>query len=475
MENIFGRKKEQETLKNCFESHEAELIAVYGRRRVGKTFLVRNYCDDNFDFYATGIYEGTKNEQLAVFHKQLCDYSKTPYPTVDNWFDAFDQLKHYISTLDKEKIIIFLDELPWFDTARSRFLKAFELFWNSYASARPNIKLIICGSATTWMISNIFGSKGGLYNRVTRKIKLSMFNLYETETYLKSRGIVWSRYQISEAYMIFGGVPYYLKMLQKGRSLAQNVDDIMFSENAELKDEYKFLFRSLFKDSTLYEKIIGLLETKSNGLTRSEIIKSLNINDGGSLTKVLNDLCDCDFVRKYKPFEKKERDTIFQLTDFFTLFHHKFIADGKHNDEHLWTNMVDSSERRVWSGYAFEQLCLHHISQIKNKLGISGVLTDTFSWYCPKNDEYDGGQIDLVIDRRDQVINLCEMKYSINEYTITKKYSDEMIDRMELFRMKTKTRKALHLTMVTTYGLKNNAYSSAIQNDVTLDDLFIDC
>lgn len=299
-----------------------------------------------------------------------------------------------------------------------------------------------------------------------------MFNLYETETYLKSRGIVWNRYQISEAYMIFGGVPYYLKMLQKGRSLAQNVDDIMFSENAELKDEYKFLFRSLFINSTLYENVISLLEAKSMGLTRTEIVKSLNVNDGGSITKVLNDLCDCDFVRKYTPFEKKERDAIFQLTDFFTLFHHKFIADGKHNDEHLWTNMVDSPERRVWSGYAFEQLCLHHISQIKNKLGISGVLTDTFSWYCPKNDEYDGGQIDLVIDRRDQVINLCEMKYSINEYTITKKYSDEMIDRMELFRMKTKTRKALHLTMVTTYGLKNNAYSSAIQNEVTLDDLF---
>ncbi len=472
MATIIGRAEEQRILETCYKSDKAELIALYGRRRVGKTYLVKTYFKEKFDFYVTGIYEGTKAEQLRFFNKQLSDYSGVPYPQVDNWFDAFDQLKHYISNLKKEKVVIFIDELPWLDTPRSRFIKAFELFWNSWAADQPRIKLIVCGSATTWMISHLLGNKGGLHNRVTRRIKLSPFSLAETEAYLKSQGIVWNRYQIAEAYMIMGGTPYYLQMLQKGYSLSQNIDYLFFSENAELRNEYGFLFRSLFNDSSIYRSTVELLSKKAKGMTRAEMMKTLKLPEGGTFSEVLENLCNCDFIRKYSAFGKKERDVLYQLTDLFTLFYLRFVKNSNGRDEHLWSNMIDSPERRTWCGYSFEQLCLHHIQQIKNRLGISGIQSDVCSWTLPANDEHKGAQIDLLIDRKDQIINLCEMKYSTGEYEITKRYNDEMQERRELFRSQTKTRKALHLTMVTTYGVKENPYSGMIQSQVIMDDLF---
>lgn len=470
--SLIGREKERAILNSCYQSNKAELVAVYGRRRVGKTFLIKNVFKDKFDFYVTGIYEGTKKEQLHFFNKQLCQFAQYPYPLVNDWFEAFDQLKHYISNLKKDKIVIFIDELPWLDTLRSRFVKAFELFWNSWAADQPQIKFIVCGSATTWMMSHLMGSKGGLHNRVTRRIKLSPFNLYEMEQFIKYQGIEWNRHQISEAYMILGGTPYYLQMLQKGLSLSQNIDHLFFEENAELKDEYNFLFRSLFNDSSIYRSTVELLSKKAKGLTRLEIINALKIKESGKISTVLEDLCNCDFVRKYSAFGKKERDVIYQLTDLFTLFYLRFVKNSNGRDEHLWSNMIDSPERRTWCGYSFEQLCLHHVQQIKEKLGISGIQSDVCSWSIAANKEHDGAQIDLLIDRRDQVINICEMKYSINEYEITKQYENEMQKRKEMFRSLSKTRKALHLTMVTTYGVKPNLYSGMIQSEVTINDLF---
>ncbi|MBR3758475.1 MAG: ATP-binding protein [Bacteroidaceae bacterium] len=469
---IIGREKEQDVLKSCFESERAELIAVYGRRRVGKTFLVKNFFREKFDFYITGIYQGSKKEQLQFFNRQLCAYSGMPYPYVDNWFDAFEQLKHYISGLKKNRVVIFIDELPWLDTPRSRFTKALELFWNSWAADQPAVKMVVCGSATTWMMSHLLGNKGGLHNRVTRRIKLSPFTLAEVESYLKSQGIVWNRYQITEAYMILGGTPYYLQMLQKGMSLSQNIDYLFFSENAELKEEYGFLFKSLFNDSAIYRSTVELLSRKAKGMTRMEIVQSLKLSEGGAISEVLENLCNCDFIRKYSAFGKKERDVLYQLTDLFTLFYLRFVKNSNRRDEHLWSNMIDSVERRTWSGYSFEQVCLHHIPQIKQRLGISGIQSDVCSWNTPATEEHKSGQIDLLIDRRDQIINLCEMKYSTQEYEITKRYNDELQERKELFRSKTKTRKALHLTLVTTYGVKNNAYFGMIQSEVTMDDLF---
>ena len=470
-EQFIGRLLEKSVLKECYDSNRAEFIAVYGRRRIGKTFLVKSFFKNRFDFYMTGMYQGNKREQLANFNKQLCEYSQMPYPQANDWFEAFDQLKHYLSS-KKQKVVVFIDEMPWLDTPRSRFIKALELFWNGWAAEQQNIKFIVCGSATTWMISHILENKGGLHNRITRRIKLLPFNLSETEAYLKSQNIVWNRYQIAEAYMILGGTPYYLQKLRKGYSLSQNIDLLFFAENAELKDEYIFLFRSLFNDSSIYKNTVELLSKKNKGMTRSEMLSAMKLPEGGMFTEVLENLCNCDFIRKYSAFGKKERDVLYQLTDLFVLFYLKFVKNYNGRDEHLWSNMIDSTTRTGWCGYSFEQLCLHHIPQIKKTLGINGIQTNVCSWYVAAKEGQKGGQIDLIIDRKDQVINLCEMKFSVKPFEISSSYINEMQERKELFRSYTKTKKALHLTMVTTYGVKNNPYSGMIQNEVTLDDLF---
>ena len=468
-EVILGRHREIEKFRQIYQSQKPEFVAVYGRRRVGKTFLIKQYFKNRLDFYATGIYNGAPDEQLSHFNRQLCQYSKSFFPVVDNWFDAFEQLKKYLSGLKKKRIVIFIDELPWFDTKKSRFTKALELFWNSWASERDNIMFIVCGSATTWMMSKLIGSKGGLHNRLTHKIKLQPFTLAETAEMLKSRGFVFNSSQIAECYMVLGGIPYYLNLLQKNLSLAQNIDNLFFAKDAELRDEYNFLFRSLFDDSQAYKRVVELLATKRKGMTRKEIIVALKLSEGGSLTRVLEDLCRCDFVSKYLAFEKKERDAMYQLNDMFSLFYLHFVANYDGHDENLWSNMVDSPSRRAWCGYAFEQLCLMHIAQIKKVLGISGIQTNVCSWIC--RDEGEGAQIDLVIDRRDDTINLCEIKFSMAKYEITVDYAEWLEERREIFRKKTKTGKSLYLTMITNKGLKPNEYSGSVQNDIVVDDL----
>lgn len=464
---IIGRETEQEILRQRIESDAPELIAIYGRRRIGKTFLVRQYFKDTFSFYSTGIYQGTKKEQLGEFNRQLVHYSGRKWKIAKDWFDAFAQLREYLESLSGNKpIVVFLDELPWMDTHKSRFIKAFEYFWNSWGATNKRLKLIVCGSATTWMRENVLSDKGGLYNRTTRSIYLAPFTLYETEQYLLSRGIKWNRYQIAECYMILGGTPLYLQMLERGLSLTQNVDNLFFVQNAPLAREYDFLFRSLFNEAMVHRQIIETLASKAVGMTRLELIVAAKIEDSGLLTKALRNLTDCDFIRQYTAFGKSERGTVFQLTDLFSLFHLRYVKGYRGQDENHWQNMIDSPSRRAWSGYSFEQLCLHHIRQIKQKLGITGVQSDVCAW------KGEDGQIDLLIDRRDQTINLCEMKFSQSEFEITKQYDEHLRSRTESFRSATKTRKALHQTFVTTYGLKQNIYSGNIQSEVVLDDLF---
>lgn len=468
-DTIIGRTAEQEILRQRIESTSPELIAIYGRRRVGKTFLVRQYFHDTFSFYFTGIYQGTKKEQLGEFNRQLKSYSGRKWKTAKDWFDAFAQLREYLESLGgHQPIVVFLDELPWMDTQKSRFTKAFEYFWNSWGATNKRLKLIACGSATTWMRENVLSDKGGLYNRTTRSIYLAPFTLHETEQYLLSRGINWNRCQIAECYMILGGTPLYLQMLERNLSLTQNVDNLFFVRNAPLAREYDFLFRSLFNEAALHRQIIEALANKATGMTRTEIMATAKTEDGGTLTKALRNLCDCDFIRQYTAFGKSERGTIYQLTDLFTLFHLRYVKGYRGQDEHHWQNMIDSPSRRAWSGYSFEQLCLHHIRQIKQKLGIGGIQSDVCAW------KGDGGQIDLLIDRRDQTINLCEMKFSQSEFEITKQYDKHLRERAESFRLATKTRKALHLTFVTTYGVKKNMYSGNVQSEVRLDDLFVE-
>ena len=468
-ENIVGRVKEQELLREYIDSNRAEFIAIYGRRRIGKTFLVKQFFDEQFDFYVTGIYDKSKREQLANFNRQLNKYSGAYYPVVDNWFDAFAQLRHYLERIqDKHRIVVFMDELPWMDTPRSKFLRALELFWNEWASGRANMKFIVCGSATTWMTNKLLGDKGGLHNRVTRPIRLRSFTLAETEQYLLMQGFQPDRLQMLEGYMVLGGTPFYMSMLRPQYSMQQNIDDLFFAEAAPLRDEYAFLFRSLFNDAPKYRRIIELLATKAKGMTKQEIISSLKIEDNGNLTEVLDNLCKCDFLRKYNAVGKKERDVMYQLIDHFSLYYNRYVMDDHSQDPHRWSHMLNDGSRKAWSGYAFEQVCLRHVEQIKRKLNISGILSDVGSW------QTQGAQIDLVIQRSDRIINLCEMKYSDKPYSVTKSYLAKMEERRELFRRETKSTKALHLTLVSPFGIKENVQSKSIQSVVTLDDLYCD-
>lgn len=471
--DIIGRRQEQHLLSECIKSKKAELVAVYGRRRIGKTFLVRNYFDETFDFYMTGSPDRAKGELLLIFNEQLRNYSGVNYPIVKTWHEAFGQLREYLSSIKKEKIIVFIDELPWFDTPNSGFIKSFELFWNGWASAQGSFKLIVCGSATTWMLNKLIGDRGGLHNRVTRSMYLAPFSLGETEEYLKSQNIVWSRYDITECYMIMGGTPYYLSKLERGKSLAQNIDNLFFSRTGELRREFDFLYRSLFSNSQSHMKVVELLSKKTKGMTRNEIMKALDMPKGGNTTEVLNNLIACDFVRCYHAFGKKERDMIYQLTDLYTLYYLRFCRNIEGKDEHTWSLMINTPAHSAWAGYSFEMVCLHHIPQIKKGLGISGVLSNVCAWSAKaEQGSRDGAQIDLIIDRMDNVVNLCEMKFSRSYFAIDKHYSGKLLERAETFRHSVKTNKALHLTFITTYGLKQNMYSSTVQNELTLDALF---
>ena len=475
---MIGRKDEQDIFRNYLESPKAEMIAVYGRRRVGKTFLIKSFFNNEFDFSFSGMYNTSKAVQLAQFQAALENYSGKPQKKFKDWFEAFDALKEYLKTLTKERIVVFLDEIPWMDTPKSNFLAAFSQFWNDWASMQSTFKLFVCGSATTWMLSKFIGDRGGLYGRVSRAIWLRPFTIGETEQFLREvKGIQMNRYQILKAYMVFGGIPYYLDMLEKKLPLETNIDRLFFAQNAPLFHEFDFLFRTLFNESAIYKKTVEVLSSKLKGMTRQEILSALKIKNGGSLTEVLENLIKCDFIRKYTAIGKTERESMYQLTDLFSLFYLRFSTDNSGRDEAFFTNNAGKGALSAWSGYAFEIVCLHHIAQIKRALSIGGVISSCHSWSCrPFTDQngvhWKGGQIDLLIDRSDDVINICEIKYSNDEYEITADYEERLRRRATLFENNTGTKKALHHTFITVYGVMQNVHSGIVQSQVRAEELF---
>ena len=467
---IIGRHEEQVSIQQYVDSEKPEFVVVYGRRRVGKTYLIKEFFNQSFSFYATGLANAKKEEQMENFNVSLNHYGKMPYPRVKSWLESIRQLIHLLEhTKKKGKKVIFIDELSWFDTPRSGFLTALEYFWNSWASSRPDILLIVCGSATSWMINKLLKNRGGLHNRVTQRMHIEPFTLRECEEFFAHKKIVIDRYTIVESYMIFGGIPFYMDLMDKKYSLAQNVDKLCFSKNGALKDEFSILYASLFKHSENHVKIVKALAMKAKGLMRDEIIAITRLQ-GGGLTNTLEELEQCGFIRKYQSFEKKNKYSVYQLIDFFTLFHIHFI-NVKANNGHFWSTVTDNARHRTWTGYTFELVCLTHEEQIKRKLGISGVLTNSFSWRSLKSPT-NGAEIDLLIDRNDRVINICEMKYANDEFVIDKKYAETLRNKREVFLRETKTRKAIHITMVSTYGVKKNDYHALIQSEVSMNDIF---
>ena len=471
---MIGRARERQELEAALTADEAQLIAVCGRRRVGKTYLVRESFRGKFFFEHAGVMRGTLAEQLAEFGDSLRRAGLKDVVELKGWREAFNELERLISgDRRKGKKVLFIDEMPWMDTPKSGFLKAFEVFWNGWCSGRKDVVFVICGSATSWIVKKVFQNKGGLYNRATGRIFLEPFTLYECRKLVESRGIELGDDDLAEAYMIFGGVPYYWAQLTKGLSFAQNIDRLCFSRAGRLRHEFDELYASLFENGGAHLALVRKLAECKGGMTQKDLLEAAGISSGGNGKRYLEELEQSGFVRKFTSFGKRKRDAQYQLIDCFTLFHLKFLEGESNPDEHYWQHSVNSPRVNAWRGLSFERVCFWHIPQIKAALGVSGVLTQVYCWHHVADDAYPAGaQIDMLIDRADHVINVCEMKFSSRPFSIEKPYLTQLKTKLGAFEQMSKTRSAIHLTLVTSAGLLRNKHSGVVQSEVTLDDLF---
>lgn len=466
---IIGRKSEISLMKSLLESPKAELLAVYGRRRVGKTFLIKNVYQENICFEFTGTQNATLQNQLFKFFEKIDVFfpkQSAAFKQPKTWFEAFKILKNCIQKTNK-KPVIFFDELPWIASKRSNFLEEFAYWWNDWAS-NQQIVVVVCGSATSWMLNKVINHRGGLHNRVTKRINLKPFNLAETKFYLENNGVLWDEYQVVQFYMAVGGIPIYLNEAKKGETVTQTINRVFFGDDNFLKTEFQNLYASLFEGFQNHITIIKTLAEKWQGMSRNEIITKTNLSDGGGLSQILDELEASSFIMRLSPIGKKQNDTIYRLSDEYSLFYLKFIENKSTNE---WSSISASNTYKVWCGYAFENLCIKHIETIKVALGISGINTKIGSYLFKGNDTEQGFQIDLLIERADNAINLCEMKFANDDFVMTNEYTDTLRKRREAFRRINKSKKLIFNTLVTTFGAKGNL--AQIDHIILMDKLFL--
>ena len=477
---MVGRKKEIAELNHLYNSKKAEFVAIYGRRRIGKTYLVDETFKGRITFRHAGLspvdgeQTGALKAQLEHFYYSLLVQGMSKSKKPESWIEAFYLLECFLEKKDDgSRQLVFLDELPWLDTPRSGFITAFEGFWNTWGCHRENLMIVVCGSANSWILDKLINNHGGLYNRITYEIKLEPFTLNECEAFFVDNHIKLSRYDITQSYMILGGVPYYMGYFQPGMSLAQNVDNLFFLKNAKLKDEYDRLFASIFNNPEFMKKIVGVLYTRNAGYTRSELIRKIDVKDGGTLSQSLNALIASDFVIKYVPFGKGKKEH-YKLVDPFCMFYLHFVDKKKNLDDNFWVQNISSPQVISWRGFAYENVCFNHIAQIKKALGISGVITSHSAW-AKRSDDEDGAQIDLLISRNDNVVNMCEIKYYGDEFTVDKDYYRVLLKRQEILAKELSPKVTIHNTLITTFGLTYNEYSGIFSHVITFDDLFEKC
>ena len=469
MAEVIGRHEAKSILDTAFKDDKASLVAVFGRRRIGKTYLIKTYMWDRMNFVYYGIHNVPNEVQLEKFTEALALQlnNKKALAVPADWFAAFNLLGTLLLKKRSKKLVIFLDEFPWMQTPKSNFLAAFENFWNSFAAARPNIMVVLCGSAASWMIQNVVRNKGGLHNRITHKIALQPFSLYETELFLKSRKVNLNYYQLIQLYMAFGGVPMYLEQVTAGQSTAQIIDAACFNKNGFLYNEFTDLYQALFDMADRHIKVIKALAGKPQGLIRNEIIKAAKLQSGGTASNLLEELSAGGFITPYIPFGKKIKDAIYKLTDEYSLFYIKFMEPNRTGGKGTWLRLSDTPAYKSWSGLAFESLCIKHLEAVEKAIGIHAIHTQASAW---KNA---AAQIDLVIDRRDQSINLCEMKFYNDSFTIDKKYAAALRQKATQFKLHTKTRKQLFWVLITPFNLHKNEHSIGLADTVvTGDQLF---
>ena len=470
---MIGRKEECEMLEMCMGKRTAQLVVVTGRRRAGKTFLIDTFFQGNYAFRVSGIQDYTMEESLDVFAEQLGVYSGIPCPTLKNWNEAFMALRRYLNTKrTDEKLVVFFDELPWLAQPSLVFMKAFERFWLNWAEQQRNLVFIACGSVTSWMMNNIYHNTGGLFHRCTCRLNVKPLRLYEVEELLQSEGIFLPRQEIVRGYMVLGGIPQYWELLDKKLSLSQNIDKLFFNEIGVLRDEVQELYGVLSSRSKDYMSVVELLSQKRGGFMQNEIAKKVKLTGSNDLEKILKDLCLSGFVREVFVFGRGIDDPVYQLADFYTSFYYRFVY-GRPLIPDFWSLSIHSPSREAWEGLTFEQLCIDHVEQIKHALGIR-VATGAYAWSTKGDSSKNirGAQIDLVLDRDDNMVNLCEIKFYNNIHTITKDMEGTLKRKMETFRVMTGTQKAVQVIMITPHGVKTGA-NSIVSRQITLDDLFL--
>ena len=476
-DSIIGRDREKVVFKQLMVSKQAEFLVVYGRRRVGKTFAIRQFFQANFVMEFAGTNQEDTNVQLFNFNKELSRYAGENFQKLisGNWGEAFSNLTDYLYLLEKkeEKMVIFIDEMPWLDTHKSGFVSSLDYFWNQHGSKMDNLILIVCGSAASWIQKNLINAKGGLYNRVTKRIHLQPFTLQETQKYCESKNLKFTNYQIIQLYMIMGGIPFYLKELEQGKSITQLIDQICFRIGGLLTDEFIPLYHSLFHHAEIHIKIVETLASNPYGLTRNEIISKTGLLNGGTLNRSIENLIDSGFIVETRSFGKKSKEKMYRIIDLYTIFYIRFIRGNVSNRPNVWESLATQNNYNSWSGYAFENICLLHLSQIHHKLGISGVYTEISSWGFRGDDNFEGTQIDLLIDRKDGIVHLCEAKFSSKEFLLTKDYTAKLRRRRAIFEYVTKTKKAVISTLISSYPAVRNAYYlEEIHSEINMDDLF---
>lgn len=468
---IIGRKTETKKLDGLLKSREAEFLAIYGRRRIGKTFLIEQHFKKQLCFQLVGQKDGTLKEQLGNFKQALGKYSRRKRNCPASWHEAFQQLEAHLGTLSgKGKHVVFLDELPWLASPRSRFLPALDHFWNSFLSKNPGFILVVCGSAASWMIAKVINQKGGLHNRITSRIKLEPFTVAESAHFLKTRGVKLTPYDQLTLATVMGGVPHYLKEVEPGQSAVQAIDSICFQKTGLLRDEFNRLYSSLFDHSERHVDLVRELARHPQGLTRIDLTKVYKT--GGRLSNTLNELEEADFISIINPFGKSQRDAIYRLSDEYSLFYLKWF-EGK-SGTGSFAKKFNTPAWRAWSGYALESIALKQIRNIKTGLGIDQIDAQHSSWVHRPNKTFpDGAQVDLLIDRADRSINLIEIKFSEGPFTINKAYAEQLRRKVQVFKDVTRTKKNVFLTFLTTHGLTDNAYAKELVNaSITTDCLF---
>ena len=475
---MIGRKREVKELNRLYDGSKAELVAIYGRRRVGKTYLVDETFANRITFRHAGLSpadeepRGLLRAQLDHFYNSLILHGMERCKKPETWLDAFLLLELFLQKRDDgTRQVVFLDELPWLDTPKSGFMRAFEGFWNTWGCHRKNLMVIVCGSANSWVLDRLVNDHGGLYNRVTHEMKLSPFSLRECEEYYESNGVKLSRYEIAQSYMVFGGIPYYMGYVDGEMSLAQSIDAVFFSKTARLRDEFDKLFASVFTNPEAAKEIVRLLNTRNAGFTRKELVQRLGVSDGGGLSRNLNALIAGDFVAKYVPFGLGKREEHYKLVDPFCQFYLHFVEQRTITDENFWQHGATSQSVVSWRGYAFENVCFNHVAQIKAALGVSGVITTVSAW-SKRGDDEEGVQIDLLLMRNDNVVNMCEIKYWGGDFSVDKSYYKILLHRQELLAREVSPKMSVRSTLITTFGLARNEYSGAFTNVITLEDLF---